>query len=61
VAIVYNIAEMYLRVQLIPKDRPYHRFLWRNLDSSKPPCEYELNSLVLGINAAPFLPQFVSR
>ena len=60
-AIVCDKAEMYLRVQLSPKDRPYHRFLWRNLDSSKPLCEYEFNSLVFGINAVPFLAQFVSQ
>ena len=61
VALVCDIAEMYLRIWLSPEDRPYHRFLWRNLDSGKPPCEYEFNSLVFGINAAPFLAQFVSQ
>jgi len=35
---------MYFKIWLSPKDRPYHKFLWRNLDLGKPPCEYEFNS-----------------
>ena len=61
VAIVCDIAEMYLRIELCPEDRSCHRFLWRNLDVEKKPCEYEFSRLVFGINASPFLAQFVSR
>ena len=61
VAIVCDIAEMYLRIEICPEDRSYHRFLWRNLDVSKKPCEYEFSRLVFGINASPFLAQFVSQ
>ena len=28
VAIVCDIAEMYLRIGILPEDKPYHRFLW---------------------------------
>ena len=28
IALACDIAEMYLRVELYPKDRPYHQFLW---------------------------------
>ena len=50
-----------LRIELCPEDRSCHRFLWRNLDVSRKPCEYEFSRLVFGINASPFLSQFVSQ
>ena len=50
---------MYLRIEMTPEDKPYHRFLWRNIDQSKEPDEYEFNRLVFGINASPFQAQFV--
>ena len=37
--IVCDIAEMYLRIELNPDDRSFHRFLWRNLASNEKPCE----------------------
>ena len=52
---------MYLRIELCPEDRSCHRFLWQNLDAEKKPCEYEFSRLVFGVNALPFLAQFVSR
>eukprot|EP00117_Sycon_ciliatum_P035424 scpid12780/ scgid2970/ len=61
VAIICDIAEMYLRVGLSPEDRPYHRFLWRDLDGAVPPRVYEFQRLVFGANASPFLAQFVSQ
>ena len=35
IAIVCDVSEMYLWIQLYPSDRPFHRFLWRDLESSK--------------------------
>ena len=61
VALICDIAEMYLRVQLHHKDRSYHRFLWRGMNTEQKPLEYEFNSLVFGINLSPFLAQFVSQ
>ena len=61
IALVCDIAEMYLRVKLCPEDRSCHRFLWRELDSSKKPSEYEFSRLVFGVNASPFLAQFVAQ
>lgn len=52
---------MYLQIELAPHDRPYHRFLWRNLDQSQPPEEYEFQRVVFGVNASPFLAQFVAQ
>ena len=56
-----DIAEMYLQIELDPADKPYHRFLWRGLDAGRPPEVYELNRVVFGINASPFLAQLVMQ
>ena len=56
-----DIAEMYLRVQLHPSDRAYHRFLWRDMNIEQKPIEYEFNRLVFGVNSSPFLGQFMSQ
>ena len=61
IVVVCDIAEMYLRIELNPDDRSFHRFLWRNLASNEKPCEYEFSRLVFGVNASPFLVQFVSQ
>ena len=61
VAIACDISEMYLRIKLHSEDKSCHRFLWRDLDSSKLPGVYEFTRLVFGINASPFLAQYVSQ
>ena len=61
VALMCDIAEMYLRVQLHPSDRAYHCFLWRDMNIEQKPLEYEFNRLVFGVNSSPFLAQFVSQ
>ena len=43
VAIACNISEMYLRIKLCSQDKSSHRFLWRDLDVSKPPSVYEFS------------------
>ena len=59
VAIVCDIAEMYLRIGISPKDRPYHRFLWRGIDQDRRPDVYEFDRVVFGMISSPFLNQFV--
>ena len=61
VALMCDIAEMYLRVQLYPSDRAYHCFLWRDMNIEQKPLEYEFNRLGFGVNSSPFLAQFVSQ
>ena len=43
IAIVCDIAEMYLRIQIPEADRAYHLFLWRGCDQSREPEEYEFS------------------
>ena len=59
VALSGDISEMFLQVGLLKDDRIYHRFLWRNLDSSRVPYVYEFQRLVFGNTASPFIAQFV--
>ncbi|XP_046329965.2 uncharacterized protein LOC124113582 [Haliotis rufescens] len=61
VALMSDIAEMYLQVKISPDDRPYHRFLWRSMKRDEQPTEYEFSRVVFGVNASPFLAQFVSQ
>ena len=56
-----DVAEIYLRISLEPKVRPYHCFLWRGLDQSKKPDVHEFNRLVFGINSFPFQTQLVKQ
>ena len=35
VALAGDVSQMYHQLVLQPVDRPFHRFLWRDLDSSR--------------------------
>ena len=61
VALICDIAEMYLRIEVALKDRSCQRFLWRSLDEQRKPEEYEFNRVVFGIDLSPFQAQFVSQ
>ena len=54
IALACDIAEIYLRVELYPKDRPSHQFLWREMGVKKKPTEYQFNRLMFGINSSLF-------
>ena len=59
VALSADISEMFLQVELQEKDRPYHRFLWRDFDTSREPDVYEFQRLLFGNTALPFCSQYV--
>ena len=61
VGLICDIAEMYLRIELAPEDRPYHRFLWRDLDQDRDPEIYDFQSVVFGVNTSPFVAQLVTQ
>ncbi|MCG7868682.1 MAG: hypothetical protein JAY74_20210, partial [Candidatus Thiodiazotropha taylori] len=61
IAIVCDIEEMYLRIGIADCDKPYHRFLWREMDQSRSPDVYEFDRVVFGVNSSPFQAQFVLR
>ena len=59
VALMCDIREKYLQIKLKPADRPYHRFLWRDLKTEEDPNVSEFERVVFGVNSSPFLAQFV--
>ena len=59
VAIVCDIAEVYLRIGILSEDKPYHRFLWRGTNQNRTPDVYEFDRIVFGVNSSPFQTQFV--
>ncbi|XP_031552329.1 uncharacterized protein LOC116289524, partial [Actinia tenebrosa] len=61
VALVADLTEMFSQVVLADKDRRFHRFLWRDMDSIRTPDVYEAVRLPFGDRASPFLAQHVVR
>ena len=61
VALVCDIAEMYLRIGVSAEDQRYQRMLWRELDRNKEPSVFQFTRLVFGINSSPFQAQYVSQ
>ena len=53
VALSADISKMLLQ----DKDQPFHRFLWRDLDTSREPDMYEFQRLLFGNTASPFCSQ----
>ena len=60
-ALMCDIAEMYFRIEVTPKDQRYQRFLWKTLNQERAPVEYEFNRAVFGVNFSPFQAQFVAQ
>ena len=56
--LVSDVSQMYHQLVLRPEDRPFHRFLWRNLDIQSPPQVYEFSRFVFGGCYCPFCAQF---
>ena len=40
-------------------DQTHLLFLWRDLDTDKPPDQYEFNRVVFGVKSSPFQAQYV--
>ena len=60
IAIGCDIQQMFLRIQIDKDDRLFHRFLWFDYDLRGRKV-YEFNRVVFGVNASPFLAQFVAN
>ena len=60
-ALMSDIAETYLRIEITPKDQPFQCFLWSSLNQEMPPDEYEINYVVFGVNSSPFQAPFVAQ
>ena len=42
IALICDISEMYLQIELRQEDKPFHCFLWRDLNQESSPDIYEL-------------------
>lgn len=49
------------KFKLKPTDRPYNRFLWRDLKTEEYPDVFEFERVVFGVNSSPFLVRFVTQ
>jgi len=58
IALVADISQMYLKIQIAPLDRQYFRFLWRDLDMTRKPEVYEFERVISGKKSAPFEAQY---
>ena len=61
VAVCGDISKMYHRVLIPEADQHVHRFLWRNLDTSRPPDTYVKTVLTFGDKPAPAMAQIALR
>ena len=61
VALVCDIAEMYLRIGISQEDQTFHRFLRRGSNHSHKPDVFEFDRVVFGVNSSPFQAQYVLR
>ena len=61
VALVGDISKMYHRILIPERDQQVHRFLWRNLDTSREPDVYVKTVLTFGDKPAPAMAQTALR
>ncbi|XP_043230765.1 uncharacterized protein LOC122386050 [Amphibalanus amphitrite] len=61
VALVGDVREMFLQVELAAEDQKFHRVLWRNMKTDEEPTVYEAKRWIFGNAAAPFVAQFVLK
>ena len=54
VALTADIAKMYREVELVARDRDFHRFLWRP-DPQQEIRDYRMTRVTFGISASPYL------
>ena len=59
IALAGDVSQMYHQLVLQPVDRPYNRFLWRDLNPSRQPDTYEFQRFVFGGCYCPFCAQYV--
>ena len=59
IPLVGDISQMYHQLKLREEDRPFHRFLWRDLDTRKKPEIYEFLRFVFGGCYCSFCVQYV--
>ncbi len=60
VAFTGDVSKMFFRIKLLPEDKPYHCFLWRN-SPQEAPTTYCFNVHVFGNTGSPFVAIYAVR
>ena len=61
VAIAADIKQMYHQIEITEEDRPAASFLWRDLDSDRPPEVHQMEVLIFGARSSPAIANYVLR
>ena len=61
VALVCDIPEMYLQIEIEAEDRPLFRILWRDGETDRNPDVYEFSRVVFGNKSAPMQTSLLHR
>ena len=61
VAIAADIKQMYHQIEIKEDDQPAISFLWRDLDSRRPPDMYQMQVLIFGARSSPAIANYVLR
>ena len=61
VALSGDVSDMFCHVRLRQEDCKYHQYLWRGMDTKRPPDVYEMNCLVFGDKSSPCEANFAVR
>lgn len=60
-AVIADIKEMFLQIEIVEQDRDALRFVWRGEDRANPPQEYRMRRLIFGSAASPTTALFVKN
>ncbi|XP_043199298.1 uncharacterized protein LOC122369009 isoform X1 [Amphibalanus amphitrite] len=61
VALIADIEQMFLQVAVREEDQPALRFLWRDLETDRPPSTYQMDRVIFGARSSPASASFVLK
>ncbi|XP_061725398.1 uncharacterized protein LOC133531282 [Cydia pomonella] len=61
IAVIADVKEMFLQIEIIERDRDALRFVWRGEDRTSPPQEYRMKRLIFGSAASPTTALYVKN
>ncbi|XP_043245749.1 uncharacterized protein LOC122393608 [Amphibalanus amphitrite] len=61
VAVAADITQMYHQIMINEDDQPALSFLWRDMDSNRPPDMYQMQVLIFGARSSPAIANYVLR
>ena len=59
VALTADIEKMFLQIGVRSEDQPSLRFLWRDMDTTRPPDVYQMDRVIFGARSSPASASFV--